>query len=490
MTFKINDSKWDRAFESRGAFQHNRGILVKLFPFASDKTEMKESVPDIDSFRGVTGEFYRASHDMTFQRHVPKDQLIDRIIADVETSQPEQLKMIISSLIFNENDDLFLFSSETLRHLTFQYKNAKLALLQDFVINLLMDPEVKELVKNAAGETNENILYKLVLEQLHSAVETKPREQNASGAYQGALVIKIRQLFKEDLRNLSSLKEFYIHHVSLLIKYYVFYYITQQSMFLADAFEHPKERYPLFFTLNWEKLSRSRYALEHGWKKLETIATPLFAHTNTLELLNTIDFPQKYTALQQPFTYRELRAAVQQMPEEEEKDLAILIHHLIKKYQAKLQDVHWEQFNEQYQAPESGDFAERHSLRLVHELFQMIRFQFPKYGRVDAYNSYANWFKTYVKSGFYKLRGGLGGTLKIDRDLLLLLTELAVMSENKDKILITTLWEQLERRGVFFDDKTKRAVVTFFGKINTLEKKSDSGDAQYVKRLYKESDGK
>src|ERR1700761_4471693 len=126
MMFKINESKWDKAFESRGSFQHNRGILVKLFPFASDKENMKESVPDIDTFRGVTGEFYRASHNMTYQRHVPKDQLIDRIIADVDTTKPEELKMIISSLIFNEDDDLFLFSEETLRHLTFQYKNAKM----------------------------------------------------------------------------------------------------------------------------------------------------------------------------------------------------------------------------------------------------------------------------------------------------------------------------------------------------------------------------
>lgn len=490
MMFKINDSKWDRAFESRGSFQHNRGVLVKLFPFATDKIDMKESVPDIDSFRGVTGEFYRASHDMTYQRHVPKDQLIDKIIADVRTDDPDQLKQIISTLIFNENDDLFLFSAETLRHLTFQYKNAKLSLLQDFVINLLMDADIKDLIKNAPGDTHENILYKLILEQLHTAVETKLREQDTSGVYQGELVKKVRALFREDLINLSTLKEFYIQHVSLLIKYYFFYYITQQALFLTDAFELPKERYPLFFTLNWEKLSRSRYALEHGWKKLENNATALFAHTNTLELLNTIDFQSGPQSMQQPFTYRELRVAVREMSEDEEKDLAILIHHLIKKYKAKLQDVNWEQFTEQYKAPEAGDFSEYHSLRLVHELFHMVRYQFPKYGRVDAYNSFANWFKTYAKSGFFKLRGGLGGTLKIDRELLLLLTELSVMSENKDKILITALWEQLERRGVFFDDKTKRAVVTFFGKINTLEKKSDSGDAQYVKRLYKESDGK
>lgn len=490
MIFKINEDNFKRAFEPKGGFTHNRGVLVKLFPFATDKKELKESLPDIDNFRGVTGEFYRASHDVTYQKHTSKDALIKTIIADVETSEPEQLEQIISALIFNENDDLFLFSAETLRHLTFQYKNAKLVLLQDFVINLLMDQEIKDLLRSAPGVAHENILYKLVLEQLHTAVETKPREQDSSGFYQGELVQRTRELFKADLKNLWNLQEFYIQNVSLLIKYYFFYYLTQQALYLTEAFEHPKDRYPLFFTLSWEKLSRSRYALEQGWKKLESNSTALFAHANTLELLHTIDFPLRLKAMQQPFTYRELKTAVDAMTEDEEKDFTIAVHHLIQKYQGKRQEVNWDLFAEQYKVPEHGDFSQFHSLRLVHQLFHMVRYQFEKSGRVAAYNDFATWFKTYTKSGFYKLRGGLGGTLKIDRELLLLLTEMAVMAEGKDKILITTLWEQLERRGVFFDDKTKRAVVTFFGKINTLEKKSDSGDAQYVKRLYKESDGK
>ena len=488
--FKINEDNFKRAFEPKGSFQHNRGVLLRLFPFATDKKDLKESQADIDNFRGATGEFYRASHDVTYQKHTSKAALIEKIIAEVETSEADELKRIISALIFNENDDLCLFSAETLRHLTFQYKNAKLFLLQDFVIALLMDQEIKDLLRNAPDAAHENILYKLILEQLHTAVETKPREQDARGFYQGELVVSIRELFKADLKNLSTLQEFYVQNVSLLIKYYFFYYLTQQALSLADAFENPKDRHPLFFTLGWEKLSRSRYALEQGWKKLESNATPLFAHANTLELLQTIDFPYRFKEMQQPFTYRELKNAVWEMTEDEEKDLTIVIHHLIQKYQGKVQDINWELFNEKYKAPDKGDFAKYHSLRLVDQLFNMVRHQFENSGRVAAYNDFATWFKTYAKSGFYKLRGGLGGTLRIDRELLLLLTEMAVMAEGKEKILITALWDQLEQRGVYFDDKTKRAVVTFFGKINTLEKKSDSGDAQYVKRLYKESDGK
>ena len=63
--------------------------------------------------------------------------------------------------------------------------------------------------------------------------------------------------------------------------------------------------------------------------------------------------------------------------------------------------------------------------------------------------------------------------------MLLFFTRLCVGKE--DKIRLKTFWKRLERRGIFFDRKTKEEVVNLFEKINLLEKKSDSGDAQYVK---------
>ena len=42
---------------------------------------------------------------------------------------------------------------------------------------------------------------------------------------------------------------------------------------------------------------------------------------------------------------------------------------------------------------------------------------------------------------------------------------------------------QFERRGVYLDRYSKEAVVDLFDKVNILDKKSDSGDAQYVKPI-------
>jgi len=490
MDFRINEQKFTKAFESKKGFQHNRGNLIKLFPLATDKIYLAESVPDMETFHGITGEVFRACHNMRFEHTPNTEELLHAISKEVATNDKHQLNAVIKALLFDEADELYLFSAQILPHLKLRSKNPKLFALQDFVVNLLVDSEVRELIKAAKGDSHENILYNLIIEQLNKLSTATEIASDDEGYYQGKLAFDIRNLFKEDLRYLSQLQEFYVNNVSQLIKYYYFHYVTQQSLRVTDIFDRVQNNHPLYFTLNWEKVSRSRLALEHGWKKLESNSTALFAHANTLELLNTIDFNKKFTALQGPFTYREIADAVQQMTTDEENNFTAAVNKLITTYRIKIQDFVWEPFEERYEIAQGKLYEKHHSLSLIHRLFSMVKYQFENSGRIAAYHDYATWFKTFIKSGFFKLRGTLGGSLKIDRELLLLMTELSIMSLNQNKILVTALWEQLERRGIYFDERTKQAVIAFFGKINTLEKKSDSGDAQYVKRLYGNLNGK
>ena len=49
------------------------------------------------------------------------------------------------------------------------------------------------------------------------------------------------------------------------------------------------------------------------------------------------------------------------------------------------------------------------------------------------------------------------------------------------KIKLNQLFREYEKRGIFFDKYSKEEVVNFLTKLNLIDKKSDSGDAQYVK---------
>ena len=70
--------------------------------------------------------------------------------------------------------------------------------------------------------------------------------------------------------------------------------------------------------------------------------------------------------------------------------------------------------------------------------------------------------------------------LNIDKDLIYLITALCI---KKDKIKLNDLFKEYERRGLFFDRHSKEEIVTLLNKWNLIDKKSDSGDAQYVKQI-------
>lgn len=63
----------------------------------------------------------------------------------------------------------------------------------------------------------------------------------------------------------------------------------------------------------------------------------------------------------------------------------------------------------------------------------------------------------------------------------MLLTKIIIA--DAQQMRLNTLFKEFEGRGIFMDSATKECVVEFYEKLNLIEKKSDSGDAQYVKGI-------
>ena len=84
------------------------------------------------------------------------------------------------------------------------------------------------------------------------------------------------------------------------------------------------------------------------------------------------------------------------------------------------------------------------------------------------------------KKYFIKKRGQYGNILNINKENLYLITALCIKDE---KIKLNDLFKEYERRGLFFDRYSKEEIVTLLNKWNLIDKKSDSGDAQYVKQI-------
>lgn len=48
---------------------------------------------------------------------------------------------------------------------------------------------------------------------------------------------------------------------------------------------------------------------------------------------------------------------------------------------------------------------------------------------------------------------------------------------------LNELFDEFRKRGIYLDNQSQESIVEFYEKLNLIEKKSDSGDAQYVKGI-------
>ena len=102
--------------------------------------------------------------------------------------------------------------------------------------------------------------------------------------------------------------------------------------------------------------------------------------------------------------------------------------------------------------------------------------------RTSHYNGYNKKYIEFVQKNFGKRRGTLGYTIGVTENDIIMFTKI-ILAENEGKLKLSLLFEKFEERGLIFDRESKRKITELFEKMNFLEKRSDSGDAQYVKSV-------
>ena len=71
--------------------------------------------------------------------------------------------------------------------------------------------------------------------------------------------------------------------------------------------------------------------------------------------------------------------------------------------------------------------------------------------------------------------------LTLTEEMLLFLTKISI--KNHDRLRLKDVFEEFRLRGIYLDDTSKDEITAYYEKLNLIEKKSDSGDAKYVKRI-------
>jgi len=470
-------------FIKNGSFVHTTGNQFKIFPFKTNPSG-DAFMEDFKSFQGIIGELFRLTDKKTQLEVDTKGEsyktflrtsIIVNAIKKVETKNQEEFKTMLQNLFFEEDNSLMKFNVKTIYYMNFINTNNAIKDFVKFIIDIfLKDDTLMTSLKEK--KENDNILHQLIVECLPELSDVTGK---SSPIQYSNLFPEINDIFKADFSFLSNDISFLLKHIEDLFKYYSFFYFTQVSIKLNNFGQGNTEVEPIFFSLDWETLSESRLlAHKTGWKQINRNFETIFAHANALELLNYIVVENHNVG-----DYYQINTLYHSLNDKEKNEFKSKIDCLNEFYTSHITNfdtgASWYDCEIKLQnAIEIRKINEEFDLKLF-SFWYRIKYQFENSPRYKPYLDYSKWLSCFSKVNYTKNRGRLGATTVISQEMLLFLTRLCI--GNESKIRLKTLWDNLKLRGIVFDETSKLEITKLFEKINLIEKKSDSGDAQYIK---------
>lgn len=460
---------------------HYTGNTIKLLPF---NTKLSGGAVDEDfkSFQGIIGELFRIlmkqsqielSEEEKDYKAELKKTILNNAESKVATENTQELRNILSALYFDQENGLVKFNIKTLSYMNFVSSNNVIREISRFLFEIFLNDGFDQSIFEDDSNT-ENLLDQLIIQCLPelSNVTTK-----ASPSRYHNLFPEIKDQFLEDFRFLASRTTFLLKHVEDFFKFYYFHYLSQTVLHFNDFGAVPARIKPIYYTMDWETLSETRLANHTiSWKQLNRYSESIFAHVNAVELLNYIQIDSIPVG-----NYNTIVSIYEKLNPHQQEKLRESIAEIISFYTKSIDLVtgSWEDCRHRMDLEiRSKNFSDP-ICEDIFRLWYTINYQFDNTKRENADVKYAYGFYQFGKLNYTKYRGRLGNTTVLSQELLLLLTRICI--GNEDKIRLKTLWDKLQERGIAFDESTKLEIIRLFEKINLIEKKSDSGDAQYVK---------
>lgn len=441
----------------KGTIQHNTGSFFKLFPYVTTKNKQ------MTEFNGVIGAFSRIICGKELKSEINVNELMENIVDIVsefdEPTSKESFRDIISNMFIVNNGSLINFNLKTINYIASSDDDINFA---EFLYSTLFDEELKNIVQEHYNKKEKNILNKLVINALP---DLKDKDYN-NEKYKCYLPF-IKEIFKKDFTFLIQHEDLYKNSLKRFLEYYYMFYVSQLCMKL-NQFENVELTEPetLYYTLGWESISKNRTAYKFGLDLLSGKVRNIFSHAVLLDFLNCNNLEEK-------LTYTELFKLFNNMSEDEINKSKI--YELYDFYLETINDVRLK--DAKFNNRNSGN----NGFDSLINLFSAIDYQFNNSSRYDPYQNYRSKFINFVYKSFGKRRGSLGYSLNLNEEDIILLTKICI--NNNNKLKLSYLFDEFKRRGISFDMDSKTKIIQLYEKLNLLEKKSDSGDAQYVKSI-------
>lgn len=440
--------------------KHDVGEINDILPFLSKRTHAIKQY-----FNNVIGEYVRVICNLEIDHERKKDEdelftisdhpLVEQIIEKVEAADDHKidLKLFLENHLFSE-DEIKPTHPHLYNYVSFPNEHEReLKNYAQFIFDTLIINENENLISIFSNKDADDILTELILNKLDGL---KPKSYGKK--YQ-PLLINMAQLYQKDILYLSNYKDYFLRNFPLLTHFYAFMYCCQlllkfEQFHLADY----DKLLPLYFALEWESLSGRRSAAGiEGFKRIKEKSKNLFVHIHTISQLshNRMNKEKRF------MNYSELYNLVK-----EDNDT----------YHTFLQDIKdWIGIYREWSGIKK--ISEPESLE---EAFKTLFESLQEGMNARTCERYGQNIDDLGSSLFLKNRGSLGQVLNMNQDMLLLLTAVCIKNE---RIPLNHLFIEFEKRGVAFDRYSKKEIIHLFDSLNIIDKKSDSGDAQYVKPI-------
>ncbi|MDS9471543.1 DNA phosphorothioation-dependent restriction protein DptG [Sporosarcina pasteurii] len=323
--------------------------------------------------------------------------------------------------------------------------------LAHFVHDTFLAPYAEEFIEKLNELEPQNILLNLL------STETEQPTKGVDKLY-GNHLPRIVEQFREDFLLLLKHPSFCMQYIDLLFVHYTYIVITQLVLQVSRFEQFNEENWiDLYFFYQEEKAARWRDGYKWGYRRVQTEMANFFAHEHLLNIVSEVSFSDERNLL-----YHDIAQHLKD--EEAEGQYIESVNKWMKEVYIPLREV---SRNYEESSTLSGLFQEMYE-QIKPNISNEINSRYPK-GLDELFNKY-----------FYKHGGSLGKLNSLNQSQVLLLVAISV---GESRLELNRLWDELEIRGVYLDHKTREVFVELLDGLNYIEKKSDSGDAQYVKPI-------
>lgn len=451
----IKDLKKSLSMSEKG-IKHKIGVRSKFFPFTTNERytiSQKET-------SGTVGELVRLINNKKLGN---EDLEIDKIIKQImqlvqleDENDRSYLYEVIKEHIISEDGNRNIFHYDLYNYINSNKKEEKIA---KFLYDVFFK-EMKYFEHIYSEIENEDVITRLILEGLEESDYLVDRQSDDNEeCYENKLQF-ITKLAYEDFRFLLKNKDFFLEYFERLVYFYYFYYLVQLCIKINKRFNSDYNKVEeTYYLLDWEKAGKNRKSAIKGYKDIKDRGEELWVNLNVIEHSNFLMGTENYNLV-------EIKEYFLSLNEKEKLEYLETLKEWVKEYKICT-----------HQEDQDNDI-ELDFDKLMNEIIQSVSIKLSDPGRGRRlFNNVEEIGKLY----FLKSRGGAYGYMfNLTQETILMLTAICV---KKEKITLKALFEEYNKRGVFLDKESKELVVTFLEKLNLIDKKSDSGDAQYVKSI-------